>query len=137
MLNESKTENERNVAQPAPPHAQLIQMATGHVVSQILYAAAELGLADHLAQGCKSADELAGVTGTHAPSLFRLMRTLAHLGILEHDGTNHFGLTPLGEPLRTDAPGSARATILTIASDWWSRGIGQLLYSVETGKSGF
>jgi hypothetical protein len=131
------TENERHEAEAAPPHAQLIQMAMGNWVSQILYVAARLGLADHLAQGRKSADELAGVTGTHAPSLFRLMRTLAHLGILEHDGSNHFGLTPLGEALKTGAPGSARSTVLTIASDWWSRGVGQVLYSVQTGKSGF
>ena len=131
------TQNQRNDTDTAPLHAHLIQMAMGHHVSQILYAAARLGLADHLAHGRKSADDLAQATGTHAPSLFRLMRTLAHLGILEHDGTNHFGLTPLGEALRTGAPGSARATILTVASDWWSRGFGHLLYSVQTGKSGF
>jgi hypothetical protein len=130
-------ENERNGAETPPPHAQLIQMAMGHWVSQIVYLAARLGLADHLADGRKSADELAGVTGTHAPSLFRLMRTLAHLGILDQDGTNRFGLTPLGEALRTSAPGSARATVLTVASDWWARGFAQLPYSVQTGKSGF
>jgi hypothetical protein len=65
------------------------------------------------------------------------MRTLAHLGILEQDETDRFGLTPLGEALRTGAPGAARPTVLTVASDWWSRGFGQLLYSVQTGKSGF
>ena len=72
-----------------------------------------------------------------APSLYRLMRALANLGILTEDATHHFALTPLGEALKTGAPGSARATILTFASDWWVRGFGQLLYSVETGKSGF
>src|SRR5215471_8750594 len=133
----TKTENERSQTEAAPPHAQLIQMAMGHWVSQIVYLAARLDLADHLAAGRKSADELAEVTGTHAPSLFRLMRTLAHLGILEQDGINRFGLTPLGEALRTGAPGCARATVLTVASDWWSRGFAQLPYSVQTGKSGF
>src|SRR5215831_15611492 len=104
------TKNDRTQAEAVPPHAQLIQMAMGHWVSQIVYLAAKLDLAAHLAEGRKSADELAGVTGTHAPSLFRLLRTLAHLGILDQDGTNRFGLTPLGEALRTGAPGSARAT---------------------------
>ena len=108
-----------------------------HWVSHIVYVAAKLGLADHLANGPKSADEIAGTTGTHAPSLYRLMRTLANLGILTEDATHCFALTPLGDALKTGAPGSARATILTIASDWWVRGFGQLLYSVETGKSGF
>jgi DNA-binding IclR family transcriptional regulator len=102
----------------------------GHWMSQILYVTAKLGLADHLGRGRKTADELAGATRTDAPSLFRLMPTLAHLGILEQDPTNHFALTPLGEALRTGALGSARGTILTVASDWWSRGFGELLYSL-------
>jgi O-methyltransferase domain/Dimerisation domain len=126
----SKTEAE-------PPHAQLVQMAHAHWVSRIVYAAAKLSVADHLATGPKGADELAGLTGTHAPSLYRLMRTLANLGILTEDATHRFALTPLGEALQTGAPGSARATILTIASDWWFNGFGHLLYSVQTGKSGF
>jgi hypothetical protein len=130
-------EDKRNETEATPPHAQLIQMAMAHWVSQTVYVAAKLGLADHLGEERKSADDLTGVTGTHAPSLFRLMRTLAHLGILEQHGPDHFGLTPLGQALRTGAPGSARATILTVASEWFSRGFGQLLYSVQTGKSGF
>ena len=75
-------------------------------------------------RGRRAADELAGPTGTHAPSLYRLMRTLANLGILTEDATHRFALTPLGDALKTGAPGSARATILTIASDWWVRGFG-------------
>jgi hypothetical protein len=73
--------------------------------------AAKLSLADHLAEGPKAAEELAGSTGTHASSLCRLMRALASLGILTEDSTHHFALTPLGEALKTGAPGSARATI--------------------------
>ena len=62
---------------------------------------------------------------------------LANLGILTENAKRCFALTPLGDALKTGAPGSARATILTVASDWWVRGFGHLLYSVETGKSGF
>jgi len=131
------TENQGSNNQTVPPHAQLVQMATAHWVSHIVYVAAKLNLADHLAKGPQSADTLAGPTGTHAPSLYRLMRTLANLGILTEDPSRRFALTPLGDALRTGAPGSARATILTIASDWWVRGFGHLLYSVQTGKSGF
>jgi len=131
------TENQKNETQAAPPHAQLIQMAMAYWVSQIVYVAAKLSLADHLADGPKSAEALAGPTGTHAPSLYRLMRTLASLGILTEDGTGRFDLTSLGHALKTGAPGSARATVLTIASDWWVRGFGHLHYSLETGKSGF
>jgi hypothetical protein len=119
-----------------PPHAQLVQMGTAHWISRIVYVAAKLSLADHLAAGPRSADELAAPTGTHAPSLYRLMRTLAHLGILSEDDAHRFGLTPLGQALKTGAPGSARATILTLAGEWCANGFGELLYSVQTGKSG-
>ena len=118
----------------APPHAQLVQMAMAHWVSRIVYVAAKLGLADRLAEGPKSADELAGPTGTHAPSLYRLMRTLANLGILTESDTHRFALTPLGEALEAGAPGSARASVLTIASDWWVRGFGELLYSHDDAR---
>jgi hypothetical protein len=122
---------------PPPPHAQLVQMGMAHWVSHIVYVAAKLALADHLAKGPINAEELAPITATHAPSLYRLMRTLASLGILAEDADHRFALTPLGEALRSGAPGAARPTILTMASDWWMRGFGQLLYSVQTGKPGF
>ena len=51
-----------------------IQMALAFWTSRIVYVAAKFGLADHLSNGPKSADELAGETGTHAPSLYRVMR---------------------------------------------------------------
>jgi hypothetical protein len=130
-------ENQPEARQSDPPHAQLVQMALSHWVSHIVYVAAKLGLADHLANGPSNADHLAGLTGTHAPSLYRLMRTLANLGILAEEADRRFALTPLGDALKAGAPGCARATILTIASDWWIRGFGQLLYSVQTGKPGF
>ena len=99
-----------------PPHVQLIQMGTASWISAVVYAAARLGIADHLAAGPRSAAELAGATGTHAPSLHRLMRTLASLGILTERDGQRFALTPLGEALKTGAPGSARATLLTFCS---------------------
>jgi hypothetical protein len=123
--------------QAIPPHAQLIQMALGHWVSHIVYVAADLGLADHLAKGPRSAGELAGPTRTDTPALHRFLRTLASLGMLAEDSKHRFALTPLGEALRSGAPGAARPTILTLASETWVRGFGQLRYSLETGKSGF
>ena len=118
------------------PHEILIQMGTAQWVSRILYVAAQLGLADRLAAGAKSAEELAGPTKTHAPSLHRLMRALGMLGILVEDASHRFTLTPLGDALKTGAPGAARAAILTLASPWVSQGFDHLLYSVQTGKPG-
>jgi hypothetical protein len=65
------------------------------------------------------------------------MRTLSHLGLLSEDASHRFALTPLGEALKSGAPGAARASVLTLASESWMRGFAQLPYSVQTGKSGF
>jgi alkyl hydroperoxide reductase subunit AhpC/2-polyprenyl-3-methyl-5-hydroxy-6-metoxy-1,4-benzoquinol methylase len=129
-------EPNRHPVQQKPPHAQVIELATAHWHSRIVYVAAKLRLADHLASGPKTADELAGPTETHAPSLYRLMRTLAHLGLLSEDAGQRFSLTPMGEALKRNAPGSSYATVLTLASNWCANGFGELLYSVQTGRSG-
>ena len=128
--------NNQAKVEALPSHVQLIQMGTGYWVSRIVYAAAKLGLADHLAGGPKSAAELAGPTHTHAPSLHRLMRALAGVGVLSEEVSHRFALTPLGEALKADAPGSARSTILALAGDWWWRGWEQFVYCVETGNTG-
>jgi len=125
------------VTQALPPHAQLIQMGTGSWVSGVVYAAAKSGLADQLAAGPKSASELASVLRMHAPSLHRLMRTLASLGILAEREGQRFALTRLGEALKSGAPGSARATLISFCGPWFSRGWSEILYSLETGKTGF
>jgi hypothetical protein len=119
-----------------PPHVQLIHMCTASWVSAVVYAAAKLGLADQLAAGPKNADELAGAMRLHAPSLHRLMRTLASLGILTERDAQRFAMTPLGEALKTDAPGSARATLIAFGGTFW-HGWEEILYSLETGNTGF
>ena len=48
-------------------------------------------------------------TGTDAASLNRLMRLLASAGVFEEEEEGNFALTALGQCLREDVPGSARA----------------------------
>jgi O-methyltransferase domain/Dimerisation domain len=124
-------------AQTPPPQAQLMQMATGFTVSFLLRAAAQLCLADHLADGPKSAEQLAAVTNTHAPSLHRLLRTLACIGIVSEDESHRFSLTPLAEPLRSGVPGSVRTSVLSITGDIFVTPYAKLLYSVQTGQPSF
>lgn len=119
-----------------PPHAQLVQMGTAHWMSHVLYVAARLNLADHLADGLTRVGDLAAATKTDAGSLGRLLRTLGHLGLVTEDDAGRLALTPLGEALKTGAPGSARAAILTLASPWITNGWMRLLDSVRTGKPG-
>jgi hypothetical protein len=120
-----------------PPHVQLIQMATSAWVARTLHAAAMLGLADQLAGGPKSAAELAGPMRAHAPSLHRLMRTLASLGILTEHRERRYALTTFGEALKNNAPGAARSTVLALGSPWAQSAWEHLVYSVQTGKTGF
>ena len=57
-----------------PPHVQLIQMGTASWISALLRAAAELGIADHLASAPKSSEEIARATRMHPPSMHRFLR---------------------------------------------------------------
>jgi hypothetical protein len=92
-----------------PPPVQLLQLMNGYWVTQSIAVAAELRLADELASGAATAEELAAATGTHAPSLGRLLRALAMIGVLDEQPGMRFALTPVGSFLRDDVPGSLRA----------------------------
>ena len=124
-------------SEPMPPQAQLIQMSMAHQVSSLLRVTAQLKLADHLAEGPRTVEQLAQATSTHAPSLYRLMRTLSSMGLFAEVGEHQFSLTPLSEPLRSGVPGSVLTSILTITGDLFTRSLGNLLYSVQTGKTAF
>jgi DNA-binding IclR family transcriptional regulator len=72
-------------------------------------AAAELGIADALADGPRSVTELAEATTTHPPSLGRLLRLLVGAGLFTEVGPGRFALTHVGEGLRSDVPSSIRS----------------------------
>jgi ubiquinone/menaquinone biosynthesis C-methylase UbiE len=116
--------------------ATLMQMLTGYWNTQILYVAAKLGIADFLEHGPKTSDELAISTGTHAPSLYRLLRALANLKVFEEDEAGGFSLTPLGQCLVSSTPGSMRARAIFGGEELYSAW-GDLLYSIQTGDSAF
>ncbi len=122
---------------PAESPARMIaQMLNGQVLSQALHVAAKLGLADHVAAAPQTAAELAGKTGTHAPSLYRLLRTLASLGVFREEAGGKFHLTPLAECLRKDVPESQWALAMMVGDEQfvaWSN----LLHSVQTGDCAF
>jgi hypothetical protein len=107
----------------APPHVQLVQMATAYWVTDIVYVVAELGPGRSPRRGAEECRRTCRANWDPRPSLYRLMGTLANLGILTENAPRRFALTPLGDALRIGAPGSVRATILTLANDWHWRGL--------------
>ena len=125
----------QETAAPAlPPQILLYQLATAHYISHALRVAATLGIADRLKDGPRHATELAEATGTHAASLTRVLRLLANAGVLDEQESGAFSLTPIGECLRTDVPGSASAMVKLFAGlrilDTWK----ELEYCVRTGQ---
>jgi hypothetical protein len=113
---------------------ELLEMINGSWKSQAVRAAAELRIADLLSHGSLAGNDLASATGTHAPSLCRLLRALVSLGILIEETDGAFALTPLGELLRTDSNRSLRAW-----SIWWGEycwpAWEKLMYSLRNGQS--
>jgi hypothetical protein len=129
--------DDREAILAPPPRVQLMQMAMGQLVARVLYAAAKLGLADELAAEPKNATEAAAAVGAHAPSLHRLMRTLAMIGVLTERPEHRFGLTPLGEALKTDAPGSMRTILIGMGAPFFQGGSEDIVYAIQTGRPGF
>jgi hypothetical protein len=120
-----------------PPQAVILGLLPGAWVAQSISVVARLGIADLLANGPLTADELARQCGAHGPSLYRVMRALAGLGIFAEDARGRFRLTRVGRCLRTDAPDSMRAMALHAGSDTHWRAWGGLLHSVRTGQAAF
>ena len=117
--------------------AAMLQLIAGFRISRIVYAAARLGLADLLHESPADSAALASRTASHAPSLHRLMRALASIGILAEDEQHRFSLTALGAVLRSDVPGSLRAWAIFSLGDEHFRAWGELMHSIRTGGVAF
>jgi SAM-dependent methyltransferase len=116
--------------------AAVLRMIQGLHVSRAVYLAAELGIADRLADGPVSAADLARATQAHEPSLHRVLRLLASLGVLTEDEPGRFGLTLLGERLRTGVPASVRSWALLTDAVGGIPAFGRILDTVRTGTDG-
>ncbi len=114
--------------------AAFLHLLNGYRATQALYTAAKLGVVDQLKDGARRSDEVARAIGAHAPSLHRLLRALASLGVVVEASDGGFSLTPIGECLRGDVPGSLRGAAIFYGDHrhWgaWS----QLADCVRTGE---
>lgn len=115
----------------------LTEMIMAYRLSQLIYVAARLDIADLLKGGARSCDELASRVGVHPRALYRVLRALASNGIFAETADGAFELTPLAAPLQTGVPGSVHGLAVMQAEESRWRTWGGLLYSVTTGKSAF
>lgn len=131
------TQNASTQTPPLPPQLMLYQIGIGHYLSRALYVAAKLKIADLLRDGPLNHKEIASRTGTHAPSLNRVMRLLASIGVFSEEPGGKFALTELSQCLRTDLPGSMRASVMLFTGigiqDAWK----ELEFCVQTGQPAF
>jgi len=117
-----------------PPPAQMMNFILGRWISKPIYVAAELCIADLLADGPRTIDELAYLSDSHSPNLYRVMRALASVGIFSEREDGRFELTPMAEFLKT---GSLRSYALMFNSDWSDRAWSFFLESVKKGTTAF
>jgi O-methyltransferase domain len=115
------------------PAGKLLEMIAMRHVPQALHVVAVLGIADLLADGPKGSEELAQVTGSHARTLYRVLRTLVAAGVFAEDKAGRFRLTALGQPLRSEAADSVRAASIFLSGE--SELEGRLVDCVRTGKT--
>lgn len=126
-----------NANHDVPPAAKLMDMICGHWIVAAIYSAAKLSLADRLAAGPRTSDDLAAEAGTHPDATYRVLRALAAVGIFEERPDRVFALNELGDLLRADHPQSVRDVALFQGAQPHWKGWGNFLYSVQTGKSAF
>lgn len=116
------------------PMLAFVELASKLWLTQALNVAAKLGIADLLAEEPKTVDELAKLTDSHAPSLYRILRTLASVGAFTEVEPRKFALTPVAEYLRTDNPYSFRDQILMHCEQWHWDTTGAMFHAVKNGK---
>ena len=119
------------------PAAELERLVNGYRISQAIYVAATLGIADLLAGGARTSDDLAAEAGADPRSLYRLLRALASVGVLREDDGRRFALTDVGDGLRSDAPEGIAGWAAFIGRPPLWQAWGDLLHSVRTGENAF
>jgi hypothetical protein len=114
---------------------RMMQMITGYWVTQVVHAAATFSLADHLAKGPATANDIAGAEHTDPFATFRLLRTCASLGLVTYDGNSRFAATPLLDILRKDHPKSLRGFAMSMPAPGHWLPFGRLPDAVRTGQA--
>ncbi len=124
------------VTKETSPSIELRRIGASFIVSRCIYVAAKLGIADMLIDGNRHVDELASEAGVDSSILYRILRMLAGEGILLEIPERNFGLTSVGQALRSDSPDSLRAYMVMI-HDPTFKAWTEIMHSLETSESPF
>jgi hypothetical protein len=124
----------KNDLSQLPPEAYVVQLAFGALISQALFVAAKLGIADLLTEKPLPVHKLATAADVDERALYRVLRSLASVGVFEETDPKVFALTPYAEVLRSDAPKSLRNGAIFMGEEWHWRVWGNLMHSVKSGE---
>jgi O-methyltransferase domain/Dimerisation domain len=117
------------------PSDQVQKLVWSALSSQVVVVLARLGVADALAGGSRDVGDVATAVGADQEGLLRLLRAGATLGLLTENGDDRYGLTAMGETLRSDAPDSARDRVLAFGTPMRWRLMADLEQAVRTGRT--
>jgi hypothetical protein len=126
-------ETDRSTGPVVPPNAQMYQLLSHFALLQAMSVVTRLGVPETMAGGPRPVAEIADEVGAHAPTLHRVLRVLAEIGIFTVQDAG-YGLTPLGDTLRRGAPGSLASLAVMAGSDWMLDLRGGLYDTVRTGR---
>jgi hypothetical protein len=115
--------------------AKLLELIQMRLISEAIHVTAALGVADLLASGPKTAEELGKATGANASSLRRVMRALACFGVFSQDAADRFALAPAGEFLKRDTAGSLHGAALFFGGENGTNAVRLFLECVKTGET--
>lgn len=130
-------ELEKHKVGKEPPETTLYRYITGNWINQAVYVIAKLEIPDLLSDGPKSSKYLAGKTGANQEYLYRLLRALASIDVLNEIEKDSFELTPISELLKKDSKHSMRAWAVLSGSNEHYSAWGNLFHSVMTGGTAF
>jgi hypothetical protein len=118
------------------PQLLLGQLLFGKQMTYCLSGVARLSIADIMNATPMPVEEISGKTGAHAPSLYRVMRLLASMGVFKEEQGKRFALTPAGEPLKSDASGTMRYFAMMFGEEWTTRAYEHFTNCLRTGQDG-
>lgn len=127
---------QRLLRRMVPPEVAVLELSSGFMATQAIYASARLGIPDMLATGPRLATDLAAESGSNADAVYRLLRACATFGVFTEDAEGRFGLTPLADALRSDTANSMRPVVLMLGHPRYQEAWGSLTDTIKAGRPG-